>query len=258
MYESGYGSSYIAVVGNNHFGIKSYRDWDGPTISCDDDQAKEPFCLFSSVAESYEHHSKFLKNSTRYESLFKLSTKDYKGWAKGLQKCGYATNPKYPSKLIEIIERYGLDRYDKGEKVETPAVSTTSGINKQATTTYASTRKRTTHHKLYSTAEKNGLKYVRANKSDYLVIISREFKIPERKLRQYNDMSKDYRLKEGEIVYLEAKHASADKEHTQHVVQKGESLHSISQKYGVTVASIVKRNNLPSVTIQVGQTLKLR
>lgn len=271
MFESGYGSSYIAVIGNNHFGIKAYRDWTGPTIQCDDDSNAEPFCKFNSVKESFEHHSKFLRNSTRYSSLFKLSSQDYKGWAKGLRECGYATSKTYPERLIDLIERYGLDKYDKGEISSAPSTSVgdagsrpasskpssgvTSGTPKPAAGVSFSV---STRHKLYSTSASGGLKYVRANKGDYLFIISQEFGISERKLRKYNEMTKYYRLKEGEVVYLQAKKSHADRSHPWHVVREGESLHSIAQKYGVTVSSLVKRNNLRSGVIQVGQTLKLR
>jgi len=247
MFESGYGSSYIAVIGKNHFGIKAYRDWKGPTIECDDDRSAEPFCKFESVLDSYEHHSKFLRNNTRYAKLFKLSTRDYKGWAKGLKECGYATSPTYPERLIEIIERYGLDKFDQGKDV---AVKT-SANNDKSTSAIA-------RHKLYSTAARGGLKYVHANKGDYLIVIASEFGISERRLRRYNEMPKYYPLKEGEIVYLQSKKSKADKNHALHVVKEGESLHSIAQRYGITTSSIIKRNNLRSGAVQVGQTLKLR
>lgn len=301
MFESGYASSFLAVIGNNHFGIKSYRDWTGPTISCDDDKKSEPFCKFASVADGFEHHSKFLKNSARYAELFQLSPHDYKGWAKGLKRCGYATDSRYPDKLIELIERYGLDRYDRGEAqtISSPEANkvTISASQKPKSQNSASTKPQqsganskpssqqnsanakpqpkgttskpaasqpsnsamaSTRHKLYSTSTQGGLKYVKANKTDYLVIIAREFGISERKLRKYNEMGKYYKLTEGEIVYLESKRTHADKMYPEHIVQPGESLHSIAQKYGVTVSSIAKRNNLKSGAVQVGQCLRLR
>lgn len=243
MFESGYGSSYIAVKGNNHFGIKAYRGWSGPVVRCDDDRSNEPFCKFSSVKEGYEYHSKFLRDNTRYAPLFKLSSTDYKGWAKGLQKCGYATNPKYPQLLCDVIERYNLDQYDNAKS---------SG---KTVSTYGTTA---TRHKLYSTARRRGLKYVRANSKDALSVIAKEFGVKERQLRKWNDLPKNYLLREGEVIYLQAKHTRADKQHPTHVVSAGESLQSISQQYGVTVRSIIKRNKLTSGNIRQGQVLKLR
>lgn len=243
MFESAYGASYIAVKANNHFGIKAYRGWTGPVVRCDDDASNEPFCKFKTVQEGYEYHSKFLKNSTRYAPLFKLDMTDYKGWAKGLQKCGYATNPKYPELLCDVIERYNLQQYDKVSK---------TAAGKSITPSAVST------HRLYSTAKRHGLKFVEAKKNDDLTAIAKEFKVTARQLRKWNDMPKNYRLKEGERVYMQAKRSKAERSYLVHKVAAGESLHSISQKYGVTVKSLVKRNKLTSATVHKGQVLKLR
>jgi len=255
MFESAYGASYIAVKANNHFGIKAYRGWSGPVVRCDDDSSNEPFCKFNTVREGYEYHSKFLKNSTRYASLFKLDHTDYKGWAKGLQKCGYATNPKYPDLLCDVIERYNLMQYDKASNTSA-ASSASKGSKSNASTSVVS--KPVSTHRLYSTAKRHGLKYVEAKKNDDLNAIAKEFKVPVRQLKRWNDMPKNYRLKEGERIYMQAKKSKADRSCPTHKVASGESLHSISQKYGVTVKSIVKRNKLTSATIRKGQVLKLR
>ncbi|MFK7798087.1 MAG: glycoside hydrolase family 73 protein [Aureispira sp.] len=107
--ESGYGSSTLAQKANNHFGIKCGSGWSGKTIqykgSC--------YRIFKNGTDAYKEHSNFLTGSKRYESLFQLKRTDYKGWARGLRQAGYATNPKYPAKLIELIERYKLYNYDK-------------------------------------------------------------------------------------------------------------------------------------------------
>ena len=109
LLESGAGKSELATKANNHFGIKCTSDWAGKTYKYSDNRANECFRKYADVADSYEDHSLFLKRK-RYESLFSLSVKDYKGWARGLRECGYATDPKYPSKLINIIELYELDK----------------------------------------------------------------------------------------------------------------------------------------------------
>src|SRR5699024_7944061 len=101
---------------NNHFGIKCHSSWTGKTILKDDDAAGECFRYYNSAEESFRDHSEFLKRS-HYAFLFDLNRDDYKGWARGLKKAGYATNQRYPELLISLIERYGLDRYDKEETV---------------------------------------------------------------------------------------------------------------------------------------------
>ena len=113
--ESGNGESRLATEGKNHFGIKCHDNWNGETIIEDDDEKGECFRKYSKVADSYRDHSLFLTERERYSSLFDLSPTNYKAWAKGLKKAGYATNPKYPSLLIDLIEKYDLSRFDNGE-----------------------------------------------------------------------------------------------------------------------------------------------
>lgn len=240
MLESGYGSSYLATVAKNHFGIKAYRGWNGPIVRVDDDSKQEPFCKFNTVEEGYEYHSIFLQSNKRYASLFELDPTDYEAWAKGLKKAGYATNPKYADMLIRIIEENHLDIYD-----------ILKGKSKGKNNHYSI-------HKLYVTSNKGGLKYVRANSDDDLSYIAEEFDISKRQLRKWNDLHKKAVIMEGDIIYLQPKHKKADKKYPQHVVQAGESLHRISQLYGVTVKSILKRNKLTTATVHEGQVLKLR
>lgn len=240
MLESNYGASYLATEAKNHFGIKAYSGWTGPIVRVDDDKKQEPFCKFKTVEEGYEYHSTFLLKNKRYASLFTLDPTDYESWAYGLKKAGYATNPKYAQLLIRIIEENHLDVYDVMR-------SSKKG------TVLASQK-----HKLYVTARRRGLKYVVVGKNDDLSFIAREYNVSVRKLRQWNDLHKKAVLMEGDIIYLQAKRNKADKKYTQHVVKAGESMHRISQLYGVTVASIMKRNKLVSATVHVGQVLKLR
>lgn len=236
LLESGYGSSYLAVVANNHFGIKAYsRGWKGPVVRCDDDARDEPFCKFSSVEEGYEYHSTFLHDNQRYAPLFKLDIRDYEGWARGLKQCGYATNPKYADLLIGLIEKNNLDAYD--------------AKNAKALTSI---------HKLYVTRKHHGLKYIRCNADDDLAAIAKEFGVSKRKLRKWNDLTKQSELHEGDIIYLQKKNKKAEKEYTQHVVRGGDSMWSIAQTYGVTVQSLMKRNKLASATVHAGQVLQLR
>ncbi|GEL09629.1 Flagellum-specific peptidoglycan hydrolase FlgJ [Flavobacterium glycines] len=110
--ESGAGRGDLAVSANNHFGIKCHSDWTGDSVKHDDDSSQECFRKYNKVAESYRDHALFLKGKGRYASLFELDKDDYEAWAKGLRKAGYATDPKYPDKLISYIERYNLAQYD--------------------------------------------------------------------------------------------------------------------------------------------------
>lgn len=111
--ESGAGRGELTRKANNHFGIKCHTEWKGARVYHDDDEKGECFRKYRDPKYSFRDHSLFLTERSRYQDLFRLRKDDYKGWAKGLKKAGYATDPKYPSKLISIIERYGLDRYDR-------------------------------------------------------------------------------------------------------------------------------------------------
>ncbi|MAU58502.1 MAG: N-acetylmuramidase, partial [Flavobacteriaceae bacterium] len=111
--ESGIGEGRLAVIGNNHFGIKCHNKWKGKRMYHDDDKKGECFRVYKNPELSYRDHSIFLSTRSRYSFLFDLKRTNYKSWAKGLKKAGYATDPKYSKKLISLIERYSLDRFDK-------------------------------------------------------------------------------------------------------------------------------------------------
>lgn len=126
--ESGAGKGRLSLEANNHFGIKCHKEWKGATISHDDDALQECFRKYDNPADSYRDHSLFLTSRPWYANLFKLEKDDYKGWAHGLKKSGYATDPKYPAKLIAIIERYELYKYDNvvlGKEPQTVSVVST-------------------------------------------------------------------------------------------------------------------------------------
>ena len=111
--ESGYGEGTLAKKANNHFGIKCHKEWKGKSITHDDDEKDECFRSYKNPLRSYRDHSLFLVDRDRYSSLFTLNRKDYKGWAEGLKAAGYATDPKYADKLISLIERFNLTRFDE-------------------------------------------------------------------------------------------------------------------------------------------------
>ena len=111
--ESGYGEGTLAKKANNHLGIKCHKEWKGKSITHDDDEKDECFRSYKNPLRSYRDHSLFLVDRDRYSSLFTLNRKDYKGWAIGLKAAGYATDPKYAEKLISLIERFNLTRFDE-------------------------------------------------------------------------------------------------------------------------------------------------
>ena len=174
----------------------------------------------------------------RYASLFKLKITDYKGWARGLKKAGYATNPRYAEQLIGIIELYDLDRYDKK-----------GGLKWM--------KENPNPHQPYIA---NGLVYIVVRSGDTWKSISKEFDISRKKLRKYNDLYKGYELKVGDILYLEKKNRRADKEHIVHILRAGESMYSISQKYGIRLKRLYKLNKMSEdeSTPEVGTILRLR
>jgi flagellum-specific peptidoglycan hydrolase FlgJ len=180
--ESGSGNGRLARKANNHFGIKCH-DWNGARIYHDDDRSKECFRKYRDPLDSYEDHSRFLTGRRRYAGLFDLKEDDYKGWARGLKKAGYATDRSYPKKLIDLIERYQLYAYDeevlKGQK--------------------KARKKRNSSEELVATP-----------------------------------VAETY------------------------VVQQGDTLYSLSQKFGTTIEEIKTLNNLKNNTISIGQTLKIR
>ena len=222
LLESGAGQGTLARKSNNHFGIKCGGDWRGKSVKHDDDARNECFRVYKNAADSYRDHSKFLAGRPRYASLFKLDMTDYKGWAHGLKKAGYATNPRYAYQLIDIIERYDLYKYDKK-----------GGLKWM--------KENPNPHQPYLA---NGLVYVIGRSGDTWKSLSKEFNISKRKLRKYNDLYKDYVIQDGDILYLEKKNRKAQKGNIVHVLRHGESMYSISQKYGIRLKRLYKMNKM--------------
>ena len=232
LLESGAGLSRLATKANNHFGIKCHNGWSGGTIYVDDDIKNDCFRAYGSARESFIDHSKFLQGN-RYKSLFSLSTTDYKGWARGLKACGYATLPTYANRLIGIIELYELYRYDK------------KGGGKKSKSYVAIGAQ----HPLYLI---NNLDCIIAREGDTWESLSRELKergirLSARKLRKYNEApSKYFFPSAGTPIFLQKKlkHADRDKypKDYWHRIQPGESMYSIAQMYGVRIKYLYKMN----------------
>ena len=241
LLESGRGTSKLATRGNNHFGIKADSRWQGDTIHSFDNGRWCTFRRYKDAAKSYEDHSRFLCDNSRYDFLFKLKRTDYKGWAKGLKDAYYAEDREYDKKLISIIERYELYKYDSNSKS-------------------ANKRKDTKTNERREILKSNGLLYVIARDGDTFKSLSKELGVSKRKIRKYNDLYKEYTFKEGDIVYLQKKRSKATKGYSFHTTKKGESLYKISQIYGIKIKSLYKLNPQYEsyTTLKVGDVVRLR
>jgi len=246
LFESGAGLSELARRGNNHFGIKCHG-WAGAKVYHDDDERNECFRAYDNAHESYEDHSKFLVNGQRYRGLFRLETTDYKGWARGLKAAGYATNPLYADKLIDIIQAYRLYEYDsaKGYDKFFAQRSKDHAVNGNL-------------HRIYKF---NKNYYLVARRGDTFRMIGKEVGISYRKLAKYNERDRNDTLTEGDIIYLKKKRKNAPNDYKGrlHHIRAGESMHSISQLYGIRLKNLYKMNGLsPDYQIRVGDSLRLR
>jgi len=270
--ESGSGNSRLAKRANNHFGIKCHDDWDGKRFYMDDDARHECFRKYKDPADSYRDHSLFLTQRGRYSFLFDYDINDYKKWAHGLKKAGYATNPKYPQLLIGLIERYNLSQYDNGTVNHVNKVSNRkhiNGNNSNQAIPGANNEKiasmldhlkpietTETGRKIY---ENNRTKFIRARIGDTYYDLADEFDIYSWQLYKYNEADKKHFLKTDEIVYLEKKRRKADKQFKRHIVKYGESLREVSQLYGMRLSSLMKLNDLTTDrNVPVGTILRVR
>jgi LysM repeat protein len=261
LLESGNGNSRLAIEGNNHFGIKCHNDWNGAKIFEDDETKGECFRKYDDASESFEDHSLFLQKK-RYESLFTLDIKDYNDWAKGLKECGYATNPKYPQLLINLIEQYQLAQYDKlglehiKEKT-TPnrshgkAPNHNPSNNKEDGKTINLSNNRTIK------ISDNKIKFIIAKAGDTTEKIAADLDIAAWQIKLYNDFQKNDTIKEGQKIYIQPKRSKAKDE--THTVSKGETMWSISQNHGIKLKKLYKKNMMAFGSEPTpGQKLKLR
>jgi hypothetical protein len=254
--ESGAGQSELARKSNNHFGIKCHTDWKGETVYHDDDLRNECFRKYKNVESSYEDHSLFLTERPRYANLFKLDIKNYKGWAKGLQKSGYATDQAYANRLIKLIEDYRLYLYDSGqaiaEKKEEKKAEEKTPKTSPRKTKIPFVIKRPVY-------DGHGLRCVYAEDNDNFERIAEDVGLTVEELRMFNEVPEYFPLQKGDIIYLEKKKRKAGKPDYDHVVQIGESMHSISQKYGVRITNLYKINRKKEDYVPIeGDVLRLR
>ncbi len=251
LLESNAGRSTLARKANNHFGIKCGDNWKGKKIYREDDDYNEDgklikscFRKYKNVEASYIAHSEFLrdpKKRYRYGRLFRLDIHDYKGWAKGLKDSGYATSGTYTEKLIDIIERYELYKYDD----MTPFDNDNPVVDLNEIDIFRN----------------NSVRYAKANANETLADIAKRTDTTIRRLMQYNDgiISENKALEEGQIVYLQPKRNAYRGKEKYHYVTKGQTMLDISQLYGVKLSKLLKRNRLEAGMIPApGEKIKLR
>ena len=249
MLESDNGNSALAVYANNHFGIKCHKEWTGETYTQDDDEKDECFRKYTSAYDSYVDHSEFLKTRPRYAFLFDLKITDYKGWAKGLKDAGYATDPKYADRLIQLIERYKLYEYDKLEG-KAPVAAEPKKPEGNKTVAINSSPKR-------EVFLNNDRKYIIVKPGDSFMKIAKEMEMGVWQLYKYNDLSKNDPLKAGQMLYIQPKKRKAKDDKCQ--VKPGQTMHDISQQYGVKLKKLYKYNNMePGTEPKTGQVIYLR
>ena len=259
IFESNAGRSKLATEANNHFGIKCHKEWSGKKYIQDDETKNECFRKYNNPEESFRDHSLFLIQRDRYKSLFLLDITDYKGWARGLKEAGYATNPKYAELLINNIENYQLFQYDRTVLASMSRDSLseskdTVGVKPDRRKPFEIVSEGPSKHTIYKI---NSLRLTIALKGDTWALLSKYFKIAQKKLIRYNDLDKGAQVNAGQLIFLEKKRKKGVSQ--KYIVKHGETMYTISQINGIQLKALYKLNKLkPGQSIKKGQKLILR
>ncbi len=260
LLETENGNSDLVKRSNNHFGIKCKSSWAAAGVSHDDDAPGECFRSYKDANESYRDHSNYLRGSERYASLFTLQPTDYKAWAKGLRKAGYATNPKYPDILIKNIEQYNLQQYSLLAVGDMPVYETSKyKDDKEPVINNTDKNDYLVASKNYDIVEPttntiNKLQYIIGKKGASLLAIATENDINLNKLLGYNDLSEDGILKNDQIIFLQKKAKNGDKDFC--IVQQNESVHDVAQRNGIQLKYLLAYNQITEKA-NLAQGLKL-
>lgn len=258
MLESGNGESKLATQANNHFGIKCHKGWEGKTIHHDDDARGECFRVYDSVEESYRDHSDFLRYRDRYKFLFDLDRTDYKGWAYGLKKAGYATDPSYAAKLIRYIEDNNLSRFDVLKEVEAEEMPLPPHRIEAPVLTMSDEEFHfPLTRELYSV---NGVPFVYSLEGETYKSIAKHYHLFHREILRFNDLKRDVPLAPGTVVYLAHKKNHSPKGLDKYIVEEdGEDFHAICQRFALKEKAVLKMNGLSKApSLREGDELKLR
>lgn len=269
LVESGAGNSKLTLKTNNHFGIKKGTGWDGPTEYAWDTEPSY-FRVYRSAEESYEDHSKFLRKYQRYNFLFNLSVYDYRGWAHGLLKAGYAGSPDYAKALIGYIDAYQLYNINGGVKLRPgKTVRITKTITKEELSQQKDIVMEDTEesdeqivlNRIFQNA-KVEINHVRCTilfPGESIYSIAMKYDISPSELFEYNEITSENEIREGDIVFLGKKKNKYKGPQDFYTVKEGETLYSISQLFGIKLASLEKMNHKDSFSsLEVGEKLVLK
>ena len=259
IYETGAGSSELATIANNHFGIKCKKTWTGETFAHTDDAPNECFRKYASAYQSYMDHSNYLSTEKRYQILFTYGVEDYKAWCRGLKQCGYATNPKYAQLIINLIEKYHLDRFTDSASIlnNSPAIEENNKSHGPSVSLID-------YQQIYNidtpeiileqepdvidnllnfegVTKVNNLNAFVARKGETLLEYAFKYNIRYQKLLDINDLE-DGPLPFSMYVYLEKKHLKGD--HAYYIVKEHETLLQIAQTEGIQLKQLRLLNNL--------------
>lgn len=268
--ESSSGKSMLTVKANNHFGVKAGKSWTGPIFQAwDDEPQKSRFRHYASASESFRDHSLLLANSSRYKSLFTHSIYDYRAWANGLQKCGYATAKHYAKALIGIIDTYRLYTVNGGVKLragktvtivryanDAPVFNEDCQMSEDEDSEEQESVSRALNRYMI---ENNGVRCTILYPGQTLASISMKYDIEQSKLLEFNETSNADKFEEGDIVYLEKKKTKYKGLKDYYRVKEGDTMHSIAQEFGLKVTALAKLNKKNEFSIlREGEKLELK
>ena len=267
--ESGAGTSKLTVNSNNHFGIKALGGWGGGVyLAWDDEPVKSRFRTYASAEESFRDHSLVLKNSPRYRSLFSKSVFDYRSWAVGLQAAGYATAPNYAKALIGYIDAYAIYAVNGGVKLRpgktvtvTKTVLVEGAMEEWQMDETEVTEEQEEIARIVSrfVVEINDVRCTLLYPGQTLATVAQRYDISKKKLLEYNEARSERDIQEGSVVYLAPKRNRYKGIQDYYVVKEGESLYSVSQQFGLKMASLGKMNGKSMLSrLQAGEKLRLK
>ena len=283
MIESDYGRSSLARLGNNHFGIKCHNDWTGQTIRQNDDRRNECFRKYRRPEDSFYDHSDFLRTGSRYRFLFDLESTNYKAWANGLKKAGYATHPDYANMLIRKIEENRLYDFDRGYTASTykpqskvqqsgagntqpgktsPAVQKTGSAPAQSQSQPQPQPQSQPQSQPQPPLKESTITFgdvmarapriMENNRVQYIIVkdgetkekLEKDFQLLKWELARYNDLDANFTPVPGQMLYLEPKRDRAEFGTEYHIAAEGETMQMISQKYGIRLKSLLDMNGM--------------
>ena len=251
--ESDGGNSTLARNANNHFGIKCHDDWTGPSVKHTDNSRNECFRKYARAEDSFYDHSDFIKSGSRYSFLFNYNPTDYKAWAHGLKKAGYATNPDYANMLIRTIEDNGLAYFDHGFNVaDMPVVKSDSTKRTSVPHSADSTKKTVTFSNVTPSVMARTPRIMENNRIQYIIVkdgetrekLENEFQLLRWELAKYNELHNDFVPVAGQMLYLQPKRDKAEQGKEFYTAGEGDTMYTISQKYGIKMKKLYEMNRM--------------